>query len=44
MKMYGLSVIVHKINMYRTVWYRILEGGNLGEFGKLQEIHQNFPS
>ena len=39
MKMYSLSVIVHKVNMYYTIQYKILEGENLGE---LQEINQIF--
>ena len=27
-----------------TVRYKILEEENIGKFGKLQEIRQNFPS
>ena len=40
---YSIAVSVQIIYI-ATVWYKILEGENLGEFGKLQEIRQNFPS
>ena len=39
-----LGTACHQESCIYTVQYKILEGENLGKFGELEEIHQNFLS
>ena len=38
-----ISTITQYLQLASTVWYKILEGENHGEFGELQEIGLKFP-